>query len=73
MQLELQQQQAEPITDAELPDRPTVAEVARWLRKSANTIYGWARKGLIPCKRVGRSYLFDKAVLIEWARREEAT
>lgn len=61
-----------PITDAELPDRPTVREVADWLNKSINTIYLWARKGLIPCKRVGRSYIFDKAALLEWVKPEEA-
>lgn len=87
MEMELQQQQAmtpDPATmreimravnslsDAELPDRPTVAEVARWLRKSPNTVYFWARKRMIPCRKVGRSYLFDKAVLIEWARKEAA-
>lgn len=65
-------EQARQITDAELPDRPTVVEIARWLRKSPNTIYFWARKQMIPCRRVGRSYLFDKAVLIEWARKEAA-
>lgn len=60
------------ITDAELPDRPTVRQVAAWLGKSSNTIYLWAREGEIPVKRVGRSYLFDKAALLEWARPEEA-
>lgn len=60
-----------PITDADLPDRPTVREVADWLNKSINTIYLWARKGLIPCKRVGRSYIFDKAALLKWARPEQ--
>jgi excisionase family DNA binding protein len=77
----MQQQQAaaaeqakQQITDAELPDRPTVAEVARWLRKSISTIYLWCREGLIPCVRVGRSYIFDKVALIEWAKpkQEEA-
>jgi hypothetical protein len=33
--------------DAELPDRPTVNEVASWLKKSPNAIYTWAQKGLI--------------------------
>jgi excisionase family DNA binding protein len=63
---------AAPISDAELPERPTVEEVARWLRKSRNTIYNWVREGLIPCKRIGRSYIFDKAALLKWARTEEA-
>jgi len=75
----MQQQQAaaaeqakQQITDADLPDRPTADEVAAWLRKSASTIYGWCRDGQIPCVRVGRSYIFDKAALLKWARPEEA-
>jgi len=59
---------ASPLEDNQLPDRPTVQEVARWLRKSPNTIYLWCRQGLIPHKVVGRSKIFDKAALIEWAR-----
>lgn len=68
----MQQQQAKQITDETLPDRPKVEEVATWLRKKPNAIYSWARKGLIPCKKVGRSYIFDKAALLKWARPEEA-
>ena len=64
-------QQRPPITDAALPDRPTVKEVARWLRKSPNCIYMWASCGKIPCVQVGRSYIFDKAALLEWARPVE--
>jgi len=54
--------------DAELPDSPKVPEITAWLRLSENTIYGWAREGRIPCKKAGRSYIFNKAALIEWAR-----
>jgi Helix-turn-helix domain len=63
---------ASPLEDNQLPDRPTVQEVARWLRKSPNTIYLWCRQGLIPHKVVGRSKIFDKAALIEWAKPKEA-
>ena len=63
---------ASPLEDNQLPDRPTVQEVARWLRKSPNTIYLWCRQGLIPHKVVGSSKIFDKAALIEWARPNEA-
>jgi hypothetical protein len=63
---------APPLEDNQLPDRPTVQEVARWLRKSPNTIYLWCRQGLIPHKVVGRSNIFDKAALIKWAKPNEA-
>jgi excisionase family DNA binding protein len=53
---------------AELPDWLTVREVALWLRKPTSAIYDWVRTGRIPCVRVGRSCLFSKAALIDWAR-----
>lgn len=60
--------------DAELPDRPRVKDVARWLGRHPNTIYNLIRKGEIPCKVVGkRIFVFDKAALLEWAKPEEAT
>ncbi len=66
-----QQQQAEQaITDADLPERPKVKEVAAWLRLAPNTIYSLAKKGEIPCRKVGRGWLFDKAALLKWARPE---
>lgn len=71
MQLvELQQeQQIVPITDAQLPDRPRVKDVAKWLGVHQMSVYRWIQKGDIPCKRVGkRTYIFEKAVLLEWAK-----
>lgn len=53
---------------AELPDWLTAREVALWLRKPISAVYGWVRMGRIPCRRVGRSCLFSKAALIDWAR-----
>lgn len=68
-----QRQAGKQITDAELPDRPTIKQVAAWIGKSPNTVYLWARKGEIPRLKVGRSYIFDKGALLKWARPEEAT
>lgn len=61
-----------PLTDADLPDRPTVQEIARWLRRNPKVIYRWAKTGLIPSRKVGRMYLFDKKALLEWAKPEGA-
>ena len=74
--MELQQQIIEftapvLISDAQLPDRPTVREVAAWLRKNPSAIYNWVRKGLIPCRKIGRIYIFDKAALLKWATPKE--
>lgn len=59
------------MNDQDLPERPTVAEVARWLRKCTATVYIWAKAGEIPCTRAGRSYIFDKEALLRWAKSEE--
>lgn len=62
-----------PITDADLPDRPRVKDVARWLGLNPHTIYRLIHSGGIPCKVVGkRTYIFEKATLLEWARPEVA-
>jgi hypothetical protein len=62
---------APPISDAELPDRPTAEEVARWIRKPLATIWLWCRTKQIPCKKAGRHYLFSKKALMSWAQPEE--
>jgi hypothetical protein len=62
--------QAGPVAAPDLPERPTVKDVARWLGKSPNMIYGLCRAEEIPCKRVGRSYIFDKASLLKWSEAE---
>jgi excisionase family DNA binding protein len=69
----MRQQQAEALhfTDETLPERPKAVEIAAWLRLSANTIRGWARTGQIPCKRAGRTYIFDKTELLKWVRPEQ--
>lgn len=60
-----------PLTDADLPDRPTVPEIARWLRRNPKVVYRWAKAGLIPSRKVGRMYLFDKKALLEWAKPQQ--
>lgn len=59
------------LTDAELPDTPTPQQVAQWLQKRLCTVYSWCRAGAIPCKRVQKSYIFDKAALLEWRKPTE--
>ena len=64
-------EQQQQITDETLPDRPTIAQIARWLGKSRNTVYYWASNGLIPCRKIKRSYIFDKRALLEWAKPQK--
>jgi excisionase family DNA binding protein len=44
----------------------TAKETAIWLRVSMNTLYDLVRRGKIPCRRVGRSCRFSRALLLEW-------
>lgn len=34
------------------------------------TVIRWARKGIIPGRKVGRFWLFSKSRLIDWVKRE---
>ena len=47
----------------------SIKEVAEFLGVSKMAIYKWAKKGFIPCLRVGRQYRFIKEEIIEWAKR----
>lgn len=44
----------------------TIEEVAAYLRVSERTVYDWAQKGEIPCGRLGSSWRFRKADILEW-------
>lgn len=54
------------------PDILTVAEVARLLRMSANTVYDRAGDGTIPCRRIGRSLRFSRRLIIAWMEGKAA-
>ena len=47
----------------------SIKEVAEFLGVSKIAIYKWAKKGFIPCLRVGKQYRFSKEEIIEWARK----
>ena len=47
----------------------SIKEVAEFLGVSKIAIYKWAKKGFIPCLRVGRQYRFIKEEIIEWAKK----
>ncbi|UCE02545.1 MAG: helix-turn-helix domain-containing protein [Candidatus Latescibacterota bacterium] len=50
----------------------TVSEVAQFLGVHAKTVYVWARRGLLPCIRLGRSIRFVPDDILRWisARKE---
>lgn len=41
-------------------------DVARMLGVSKQTVYSAARDGELPCRRVGRRYVFVKQVIQDW-------
>ena len=44
----------------------TVTDVARFLNVSEAYIYELAKRGLIPCGKIGRLYRFEKAEVERW-------
>ena len=65
------------ITTDELPERPTMREVAAWLGMTYGTVRRMALDGSLPCKAIKRRannvYLFDKAALLAWEKSETLT
>jgi len=56
--------------DTQLNDQVlTIREVAQYLRLSEAKIYELARNGTIPALRIGKSWRFQKELLIEWVRK----
>ncbi len=56
-----------------IPDDPTalmsVSQAAKFLGFSRNTIYSWMGNSWITARRIGRSWKFDRARLLEEAER----
>jgi excisionase family DNA binding protein len=44
----------------------TVAELAKLLRVTQDTVQRWARKQQIPCIRIGDTIRFDGSMLADW-------
>jgi len=48
----------------------TLQECAEYLKIAESTIYVLARKGRIPCQKVGRNWRFSKDALDRWLSGE---
>jgi excisionase family DNA binding protein len=46
-------------------------EAAALLKVSDRTLWGLAREGEVPSRRVGKQYRFSRAVLLEWIQNNE--
>ena len=56
--------------DAQLDtDVMTIKEVAHYLRLSEAKVYALARDGSIPAFRIGKSWRFQKDLIVEWIRK----
>ncbi|PKL14000.1 MAG: DNA-binding protein [Spirochaetae bacterium HGW-Spirochaetae-8] len=49
----------------------TLQECSLYLKIAESTIYVLARKGKIPCQKVGRNWRFSKDALDRWLRGED--
>ena len=49
-----------------MPEIMTADEVAKYLKLNKQTVYRKARKGEIPCARMGRALRFDKLMVDAW-------
>ena len=43
-----------------------VADVAAYCGRCEKTVRAWAKSGVIPSKRVNRTYLFDRKQVKQW-------
>lgn len=44
----------------------TIEEVAQYLRVSERTVYDWAKKGTIPCGKLGTTWRFKRSEVERW-------
>ena len=54
------------------PDCLSAAELARYLRVNRKTVYEYAARNVIPCRRLGRRIVFHRAAIIAWLARSPA-
>jgi len=57
---------------AGLPEREvmSVEETAVFLGVDRKTVYDFAGRGMIPCRRLGKRILFSRQALVVWLRGE---
>lgn len=50
-------------------DCMTANELARWLRVDRKTVYAYAARNVIPCRRLGRRLVFLRPAVAAWLGR----
>lgn len=51
----------------------TAGELASWLRVNRKTVYEYAARNVIPCRRLGRRLLFSRPAVAAWLGRSPTT
>ncbi len=51
---------------AALPEVLDVPQLAQWLRVRPNSIYYMIEHKQIPCRKVGKSYRFNRETIMKW-------
>lgn len=49
------------------------AEVAKILGVGKNTVYEAAARGEIPCRRIGKRFLFCRDTIVSWLGQQECS
>lgn len=60
------------MTDSNVATPISAKEAAELLGIHRTTLYEAARRGEIPCRRVGRRYVFVRETLLDWLRPDSA-
>ena len=47
----------------------TAKELASWLRVNRKTVYEYAARNVIPCRRLGRRLVFSRQAVLAWLAR----
>jgi excisionase family DNA binding protein len=47
----------------------TAQELSSWLRVNRKTVYEYAARNVIPCRRLGRKLVFFRAAIAAWLAR----
>jgi excisionase family DNA binding protein len=47
----------------------TARELASWMRVNRKTVYEYAARNVIPCRRLGRRLVFSRAAIVAWLAR----
>lgn len=55
------------------PELINAAQVAEILGIGKNTVYEAAARGEIPCRRVGKRFLFCKPTIVAWLSEQECS